>query len=133
MGNTYRNSVKNMIRKGDIILLVALLFVGGLFWYFLAPDSNTDDAKVVITVDKKVYGEYPLDEDKKIQVRENGHKNIIEIKGGKVCMTDSDCHNQDCVHQGAISKKNESIVCLPNKVVVSISGGEESDIDSTVR
>lgn len=133
MGNTYRNSVKNMIRKGDIILLVALLFVGGLFWYFLVPDGNTDDAKVVITVDKAVYGEYPLDENKKIQVRENGHKNIIEIKGGKVHMTDSDCHNQDCVHQGTISRKNESIVCLPNKVVVSISGGEESDIDSTVR
>lgn len=133
MGNTYRNSVKNMIRKGDIILLVALLFVGGLFWYFLAPDDNTDDAKVVITMDKEVYGEYPLDEDKKIQVRENGHKNIIEIKDGKVHMIDSDCHNQDCVHQGTISRKNESIVCLPNKVVVSISGGEESDIDSTVR
>lgn len=133
MKKTCSNSVKNTIRKGDIILLIVLLSVGGLFWYFLAPDGNTDDAKVVITVDKEIYAEYPLNEDKNIQVREKGRRNIIEIKDGKVRMTDSDCHNQDCVHQGTISKKNESIVCLPNKVVVSISGGEESDIDSTVR
>lgn len=40
-------------------------------------------------------------------------------------MSYSDCKNQICVEDGKISRTNQSIVCLPNKVVVEITGGEE--------
>ena len=30
----------------------------------------------------------------------------------------------------AVSRQGETIVCLPNKVVVEIENGEESDVDS---
>ena len=39
-------------------------------------------------------------------------------------MSFSDCHGQDCVHQGDIWLSGESIICLPNKVVLEISGDD---------
>ena len=38
-------------------------------------------------------------------------------------MTFSDCRNQICVESGAISQTKDTIVCLPNKVVIEITGG----------
>ena len=48
-------------------------------------------------------------------------------------MKSADCPDQICVHQRAISKNGESIICLPNKVVVSIEGAEDSQIDVVAR
>ena len=38
-----------------------------------------------------------------------------------------------CVKQGEISKAGESIICLPNRIIVSVEGGEESGIDATAK
>ena len=45
-------------------------------------------------------------------------------------MTDADCPDQLCVHQKAASKNHESIICLPNKVVVEVNGNKESEFDA---
>ena len=36
-------------------------------------------------------------------------------------MSDATCKNKICVNTGKISKKGESIVCLPNKTIVEIN------------
>ena len=63
-------------------------------------------------------------------IRINGGTNILTIKNGKAKMTDADCPDQLCVHQKAASKNHESIICLPNKVVVEVDGSEESEFDA---
>lgn len=128
-----RYSIKKMITKGDVVLLIILIVAAFFSWFLFMPGRSTENAVVVISVDKEVYGEYPLNEDKGIQVRNGAETNYVEIKDGKVRVIQASCHNQDCVHQRAISKENESIICLPNKVIVTIRGGEESGIDSTSR
>ena len=40
-------------------------------------------------------------------------------------MVYSDCANQICVNTGAVSLAGESIVCLPNRVMVEILAGSE--------
>jgi hypothetical protein len=50
----------------------------------------------------------------------------------------SDCKNQVCVNTGKISKAGETIVCLPNYVIVEIvsskEGGEDDEaIDAVVK
>ena len=60
----------------------------------------------------------------------SGGTNILTIKNGKAKMTDADCPDQLCVHQKAASKNHESIICLPNKVVVEVDGSEESEFDA---
>ena len=42
----------------------------------------------------------------------------------------ADCPDKLCVHQKAVSRDGESIICLPNKVVVSIEGGEDREMDA---
>ena len=64
------------------------------------------------------------------EIRINGGTNILTIKNGKAKMTDADCPDQLCVHQKAASKNHESIICLPNKVVVEVDGSEESEFDA---
>ena len=39
-------------------------------------------------------------------------------------MTFSDCKGQDCVKQHSISETGETIICLPNKIILEITGGE---------
>ncbi len=113
-----------MIKKADIALFFVILIFGlAASWYFLT--ASTDGNKVVVTVDGEKYGVYSLFEDREIEISQNGHNNYITIKDGKVSMTYSSCVNQICVNTHEISQTKDSIVCLPNKVMISIEGSEQ--------
>lgn len=114
----------NMIKKTDIVLFVVLM-IFGLALSALSLFSGTAGQKIEVTVDGELYATYSLAENRDIEIKENGHTNKITIKDGTVQMSYSDCKNQICVHDGRISMTNQSIVCLPNKVMVEIVGGEE--------
>ena len=46
-------------------------------------------------------------------------------------MLEADCPDQYCVEHAAIDKVNETIVCLPHKVVLEITEGEAArDVDA---
>lgn len=114
----------NIIKKADIVLFVILL-VFGLALSAVSLVSGTAGQKVHVEVDGKAYGVYSLSENQTIEIKENGHTNKITIKDGTVQMAYSTCKNQICVNDGSINMTNQSIVCLPNKVLVEITGGEE--------
>jgi hypothetical protein len=116
------------VKKGDIIILTALLCVAALVFcslYFLSPSGNS----VKIEVASKTVAILPLDEDTVYNVEINGKTtNTVEIKSGEVNVTYADCPDKICVNHRVISKNGESIICLPNKVVVSIEG-ENVEVD----
>lgn len=113
-----------IIKKADIILFIVLIAMGlGLSWFSAA--GSTQGQNAVVTVDGQLYGTYSLTENRTIDIDQNDHINKITIKNATVQMTYSDCKNQVCVKDGRISKTNQSLVCLPNKVMVEITGGEE--------
>ena len=121
-----------MIKKADIVLLIIILAVG-IPLSVLSLTAGTAGDKVQISADGEVYGIYPLDMDREIEVTEDGHTNHITIKDGQVSMSYSTCLNQICVNTGAISETKDAIVCLPNRVVVEIiSSGEGKGGDSDV-
>lgn len=113
-----------IFKKADIFLFAALVLTGALLsaWSF---SSGVSGQKAVITVDGKLYGSYSLAEDRTVEIRQKNHLNKITIKDGSVQMSYSDCRNQICVGDGSISRTNQSLVCLPNRVMVEITGGEE--------
>lgn len=112
-----------MIKKADIILAAGLIIIGLAMSYIL---SSRHDAgsRLIITCDGERFGSYSLSEDREITVSRDSHMNKVTIKDGIVSMSFSDCHGQDCVHQGDIWLSGESIICLPNKVVLEISGDD---------
>ena len=48
-------------------------------------------------------------------------------------MSEANCHDQLCVKQGRINKVGQSIVCLPNRVVITVISGDKDSMDSVVK
>lgn len=121
-------------RRREIILIAGLLAVSilsfGMVRFF--QNATTKNAVVVITVDGKEYGRYSITEEKKIRIPgKEGNENVVLIHKGYVKMKTASCPDKICVHHRKISKNGESIVCLPNKVVVEIQSQTEDEVDST--
>lgn len=113
-----------------VIISVALLLIWKLV--YLKGQDTDSDACVEVTIDGRTYGTYPLSKDDTIKIK-NGDgdvTNTLVIKGGVADMTSADCPDHLCVKKKAISKEGESIICLPNKVVVTVKSDMKSDIDS---
>lgn len=53
----------------------------------------------------------------------------LRFQDGYVSMPEASCPDQICVHHSRISRNKETIVCLPDKVVITIENGEDSGID----
>lgn len=118
------------MKKKDWILAFTILAAAGIFMGWNMTLSKTKGEYVRIYQEGELFGEYPLSKDDTIRV---GGTNVVEILDGKVKMKKADCKDQLCVRQHEISKNRESIICLPNQVVVEISSGEESDYDAVVK
>ena len=115
------------MKKNDWILIAIIMLVAAIFWgiHFLGPDS--EQVMVQVSVDGVIFGQYPLEEDRTVEINDT---NRLELADGKADMIWADCPDKLCVHQKAISRDGESIICLPNKVVVSIVGGEARELDA---
>ena len=83
----------------------------------------------IFFADGEVYGTYSLAKDQTIEIQDG---NRLRIQNGQAKMEWADCPDQLCVHQKAISRTGESIICLPNQVVVSVQGSKESELDGIV-
>ena len=123
------------IRKMDLYLIAGLLLVAVTLFVGirLYGKMTTTEAVAVVTVDGKEYGRYPLEKNHTETIHlSDGSYNTFEVKDGYVSMTDASCPDQICVNHNRISKKNETIVCLPDKVVITVENGEEAEIDVLV-
>lgn len=114
--------------RNDIIFIVALLAVViclGLGVYFLRPGGD----EVVVKVDGKIYGTYPLNTDAVVEIRTGEHAeqiNLLIIKDGKAYVQEATCPDGICAAHKPISREGESIVCLPNKVAITVQTKDPS-------
>ena len=122
------------LRKADILLFFSFLALAALIAALpLVRVSGGSDEKVRIISGGEVVGIYPLEKDIEVEVDRGGHLNIVSIEDKKVSMKYSDCRNQICVHTGEITRPGDTIVCLPNYVIVEITGSREGgDEDDAV-
>ena len=122
-------------RKQDWIL-IGILLAGILVLFLLqTPWEKTTGAAVVITVNGAETGTYPLECDAVIPILNAAGEvtNTLTIKDGAAKMTEADCPDQFCLHQKKIRHTGETIVCLPNQVVVTVTGGDASEMDAIAR
>ena len=120
-------------KKNDLILIGVLLVVALVAYFCISffQGANTKNGVAVVTIDDAEYGRFPLvvDTEERIELPD-GSYNLLVIQDGKADVTEASCPDGICVNHRAISKQGQSIVCLPNKVVVEIENGEESDLDA---
>ena len=103
------------LKRLDIILIISLLFAALVLFVVFSYIKRTGERVVIKQNDTVVYrGE--LSKDGEVSLKHN----TVKIENGRVFMKSADCKNQICVKTGKISKSGETIICLPNKVIVEI-------------
>lgn len=126
-----KDSLKNRKSRfrNDIILIAAVILAAviGLIYlnFFRSPG-----VKVTVTVDGEIYGEYSLAEDITVDIYsgdDNMKHNRLVIKEGKAYIENASCPDGICVSHRSIFRDGESIVCLPNRVVVTVTSGVKTD------
>lgn len=126
---------RKLMTKADTKLLLAIIFLS-LFVFallkFYAAVLPTE-RQVVIKVSGEVVKKISLQEDRPLQrITIEGKKgpSIIEIKGRKVRMLEAFCPDKLCVKQGWISNPGQSIVCVPNEIVLYFDAAEANFVDA---
>lgn len=113
-------------RRNDVIFIVILMTVVALVgagMYFLRGGGNT----VTVTVDGALYGTYPLAVDTTVDITTDGGHNRLVVRDGTAYVDTADCPDGICAAHRPISRKGESIVCLPHKVVVTVITADQGD------
>ena len=116
--------------RGEILLagtvLLAALFCG-LGWQLLHREPG---AWAVVEVEGRETARYPLAEDRTVVIEGyDGGRNMLVIEEGSAHVTNVSCPDRLCEKQGRISATGEAIVCLPNRVVVTVRGGAGEAFD----
>ncbi len=117
----------NVIKKGDVILIVLFLLIGTAA--YLLGISRDSGQRVSIYIQGQLYASYSLLENREIDLPTG---NEVTIEDGFVWMSQAPCQEQSCVHQGKINQRGQTILCLPQQVIIEISG-ENNEVDAVVQ
>ena len=118
-----------MIKRSDLILITGILAASAVV-FAVNTALLEPGATVKVVAGRDVYGIYELTEDRELRIEAGGDFNVIEVSGGTAKMKEASCANGDCLRQHAAGMAGQSIVCLPNKILITIEGYNENDIDS---
>ena len=121
------------MKKKDVCLFVLLLAVAAVMALFMRALGGHTGERIVVTIDGALFGEYRLSEDRTIDVEGDFGQNRIVIQNGSAYMEAADCPDKYCMTYEPISKTNESIICLPHRLVVQVEGLEYTEIDGIAR
>ena len=113
----------------DLILIAALLLLSGILYLVLRAGRQEGGVAVVrvngVETERhslSVNGTFPL----------NGGSNILVIRDGQAWLSEANCPDLLCVKQGRIHYTGQVITCLPNRVTVTVEGGESDGVDLVV-
>lgn len=113
------------MKKNDLVLIIMVLLFSGIA-YLCFHMFSEDGEQIVISVDGIEYGIYKLNENQYIYINDT---NVLVIEDGEAYMLEANCPDGLCLSQSAIHQNNESIICLPNRVIVEVENSVESEYD----
>ncbi len=118
-----------MLTRNDRILIFGLVAIASFFFirpFFVSSEAST----ALIKVGDRPVQRVSLRIDKIINVEAEKGRVAIEVKDGRVRAVESSCLQKICVNTGWINRPGQNIICLPNKVLVTIEGKESSKVDA---
>ena len=118
-------TVKKKYRLDIIIISAILLFSVGLLLVSLL--SKKVGNTVVVEIDGKTVATYSLNQNGEYSL--NGGTNVLVIEDGKAYLNYSNCPDHTCEKTGKIQYVGQSIICLPNKIAITIKGEAEGGVD----
>ena len=112
----------SLFRKKDI-LIIAVLFVVGIAGILL-PKLLKGNVIAEISFNGIVVKQVDLSKNTSFTL----HNMDFEVKDHSIRVVHSPCHDKICVRTGFISSPAQTIVCVPERLVVKIISSE-NDID----
>ena len=110
----------------DVILIASLLIVSTIAVSVLLLTRERGN-KVIVEIAGERVAEYSLYQNGEYEL--NGGTNILVIENGEAYLSYADCPDHTCVRTGRIKYAGQSIVCLPNKVTVTVKGNSDGGVD----
>lgn len=110
-----------LLKRRDIYLSLALIAVAAVLFLIFAPHgtgvatvqlngstlATVDLSQVQSAYEIPVGGAYPL---------------TVLVEPGAISVKQASCPDKICVRTGKISSPGQTIVCLPDKLIISIAG-----------
>jgi len=114
----------------DLAFVILILFFSIVsFWAIHKRFQPSSGANAVCIYQKdKLLEEDGLGKDKIITILEG--KMQLELKNGKIRVLNTDCSHHICKNMGWIKYNGETIVCVPNQVLIEIKSKGPAIIDA---
>ena len=113
----------------DLAVILDLLLLAGIL-YLLLNVNRPEGGVAVVRVNGVVTERHPLNVDGTFPL--NGGSNILVIQDVQAWLSEADCPDKLCVKQGRIHYSGQVITCLPNRLTVTVEGGESDGVDLVV-
>ena len=120
----HRAPAKSLWNKKDLLFIAAILLAAGLAFLFFRPQPSESLSRAEISVDGRTAMELDLSEDQVLTVDgAGGGYNRIQVRDGAVSVLEASCPDKVCVHTGTVRYPGETIVCLPNRMIITVIQG----------
>ena len=122
--------MRSKLKWGDFIIIGAVLVLAAAVAGVLALGVSGDQLYAEVWQDNTLVERVELTDSTDRTIDLDGH-NVIVLSGRTAAMQSADCRDQVCVRTGTLTRAGQVAVCLPNRVVLRITGGT-SEIDAIV-
>ncbi len=122
------------ITKFDLALITLILTLSMISVFWISADQIGQPLRskyAVIYQENIKLKKIDLSKDGVIYIIDG--KMQVEVFDGKIRVIDSDCPNHNCMKMGWIQNKGQTIVCVPNRVLIEIKSDETGSIDAISR
>jgi len=120
----------------DMLVALCVLSLAGVLAFVVLPRGSAGQLTAVISVDGAQIAELPLyapyaeDEPAEYPLSDLPYPLVLEYKTGAVRILHYECPNGDCARIGWISQVGQQIICLPNRLVITLTGQGDQSYDA---
>ena len=123
------------MNKSDIKLIVILCFMAIILFSVIAFSNKKTNKKALVYYDNNLIKTIDLNVDETVNYEVDGYNGKLKlvVQNGKIKVEEENSPLHLCSKQGFIDKTYESIICLPNKIVIKIVSDNKENYDTIIR
>ncbi len=122
--------MRSKLKWGDFVIIGVVLALAAAIAAVLALSVSGDQLYAEVWQDNTLVERVQLTEETDRTIDLDGH-NVIVLSGRTARMQSADCRDQVCVRTGTLTHAGQVAVCLPNRVVLRLTG-DTGEIDAIV-